>query len=63
LHNANIPQNSLQTIREVLVSPKEDMDRKKFLKLYQDDQLENSITNVEMWLFNKFEKLKHYPVR
>jgi DNA polymerase-1 len=63
LHNANIPQNSLQTIKEVLVSPKEDMDRKRFLKLYEDDNLENSITNVETWLFNKFEKLKHYPVR
>ena len=63
LHDPNIPDNSIQTIKETLVNPKETMDRKMFLKLYEEDQLENSISNVEIWLFDKFERLRHYPVR
>jgi hypothetical protein len=62
LHDPNIPENSVQVIKETLVAPKETMDRKKFLKLYEEDNLQNSIPNTEIWLFNKFEKLKHFKV-
>jgi 5'-3' exonuclease len=62
LHDPNIPENSIQVIKETLVTPKETMDRKMFLKLYEEDNLQNSIANTEIWLFNKFEKLKHFKV-
>lgn len=63
LHSPNIPENSIQTIKEVLVSPKDTLDKKKFIALYNEDRLENSIPNVETWLFEKFERLKNYKVR
>lgn len=62
LHDANIPDNSIQTIKKILVTPRETLDRKTFLKLYEEDNLQNAIPNTEIWLFNKFERLKHYKV-
>jgi len=62
LHDPNIPEDSIQAIKETLVNPKETMDKKKFLRMYEDDTLQNAIPNAELWLFNKFEKLKHYKV-
>lgn len=62
LHDPNIPEQSIQTIKETLVNPKETMDKKKFLRMYEDDTLQNAIPNVEIWLFNKFQKLLHYKV-
>lgn len=63
LHNPNIPDQSIRTIKEMLVEPKETLDKKRFLELYKEDQLENSIANVDMWIYNKFHELTQYTVR
>jgi len=62
LHNPNIPDDALEEINEMLITPNQLLNKKAFLYLYKEDKLENSIPNTEMWLFDNFNKLQHYKL-
>jgi hypothetical protein len=44
----------------VLLDPKKAFNSQEFLNLYHEDELGNSIANVNMWLFNHFNELAKY---
>ena len=58
LHNVNIPEEDRQTIQEVLDNPNSEIHTHSFITLYNQDNLGNSIPNVQMWLYDTFNKLK-----
>jgi len=60
LKEPNIPDEAIEEIKSVLLEPKKTLDTQKFLDLYHEDELGNSIQNVNMWLFNNFNQLQKY---
>ena len=60
LKNPNIPEEALEEINNVLLNPFKIYDSQKFLTLYHEDELGNSIQNVQSWLFNHFHNLQKY---
>lgn len=60
LKQPNIPDEAIEEIESVLLQPKKNYDSQEFLNLYHDDQLGNSIPNVQSWLFNHFHNLQKY---
>ena len=60
LKNPNIPEEALEEINNVLLNPFKVYDSQKFLTLYHEDELGNSIQNVQSWLFNHFHNLQKY---
>jgi len=58
LTNVNVPAEDIITIEEVLENPNDKMDTLSFLKLYNEDNLGNSIPNTQMWLYSTFNNLK-----
>jgi len=60
LKQPNIPEEALEEINSVLLNPNKGYDSQKFLTLYHDDELGNSIPNVQTWLFNHFHGLCRY---
>jgi DNA polymerase-1 len=60
LKEPNIPEEAKEEIKSVLLEPKKTMDSQRFLDLYHEDELGNSIPNVSMWLFNNFNQLQKY---
>ena len=60
LKEPNIPDEAIEEIKSVLLEPKKTLDTQKFLDLYHEDELGNSIQNVSMWLFNNFNQLQKY---
>ena len=58
LKNPNIPQDALEEINFCLLNPNRELDSKEFIKLYNEDQLGNSINNLQAWLFNNFNYIK-----
>lgn len=58
LHNVNIPKEDVELIEHVLDNPKNTIDIAGFTKLYNEDNLGNSIPNLQMWLYDNFTKLK-----
>jgi DNA polymerase-1 len=60
LKEPNIPEEAKEEIKSVILEPKKTMDSQRFLDLYHEDELGNSIPNVIMWLFNNFNQLQKY---
>lgn len=60
LSNPNIPEQDIQTIKEVLDNPNDHLDMMNFLKLYNEDTLGNSIPNTQMWLYDSFSNLRAF---
>lgn len=60
LKEPNIPEEAKEEIKSVLLDPKKTLDTQRFLDLYHEDELANSIPNVNMWLFNNFNQLQKY---
>jgi DNA polymerase-1 len=58
LHDVNLPEQDIEVINEVISNPRNTLDVAKFIKLYHEDRLENSIPNQQMWLYDTFNKLK-----
>lgn len=56
----NIPEEAQEEIKSVLLNPNKGYDSQGFLTLYHEDQLGNSIQNVQSWLFNHFHNLQKY---
>ena len=57
LHNPNLSEMMKLEIKNVIECPKSTMDKTKFLTMYQQDLLGNSIPNVEGWMINVFTHL------
>jgi 5'-3' exonuclease len=57
LHNPNLSEMMKMEVEDVITQPKNTMDRMKFLTMYQQDLLGNSIPNVENWLVQVFTHL------
>ena len=60
LKDPNIPEDDIYHINSVLLDPKKAFNSQEFLNLYHEDELGNSIANVNMWLFNHFNELAKY---
>jgi len=60
LHNPNLSEMMLMEIEDVVTQPKNTMDKSKFLNMYNEDILGNSIPNVEAWLINVFTHLMSF---
>lgn len=60
LKRPNIPENDQDQINSVLLEPKKVFNSQEFIHLYHEDELGNSIPNVNMWLFNHFNELSKY---
>jgi DNA polymerase-1 len=60
LKNPNIPDEAIEEINSVLLSPSKQFNSQEFINLYNEDELGNSIPNVNMWLFNHFNELAKY---
>jgi DNA polymerase-1 len=58
LHNVNIPEEDIEVIEDVMNNPKSTLDVPGFIRFYNEDTLGNSIPNVQMWLYDNFNKLK-----
>ena len=57
LHNPNLSEMMKMEIEDIVTQPKNTMDKSKFLTMYQQDLLGNSIPNVENWLIQVFTTL------
>lgn len=58
LSNPNIPSQDVEVIGELIETPNNHLDTMAFLKLYNEDNLGNSINNPQVWLYNNFNNLK-----
>jgi 5'-3' exonuclease len=60
LSTPNIPEGDLETIENVIHNTNSVLNKPEFLKMYQEDQLNNSIPRVDMWLDDTFRYLTSY---
>jgi len=60
LTNPNIPDDSIAEIHEMLENPNKTFRSKEFMGLYEEDDLGNSISNLQTWLHNNFYQLSKY---
>ena len=60
LTNPNIPEDSIVEIQEMLESPNKTYRSKEFMEIYHEDDLGNSIANLQSWLHNHFHQLSKY---
>ena len=60
LKKPNIPEDSLLEIDYVVENPNKSLKTTEFLELYKEDELENSISNTQQWIFDKFYTLSKY---
>lgn len=60
LKDPNISEESQEEIKNILLNSKTNFDSQNFIKLYNEDELGNSIPNLQMWLFTSFNELKKY---
>ena len=58
LHEPNIPEEALEETNNLILNPNRELNSQEFIKLYQEDELGNSINNVPTWLFNNFNHIK-----
>jgi DNA polymerase-1 len=58
LKENNIAEESLEEINNLVLNPNRHLDSLEFVKLYNEDNLGNSINNIQAWLFNNFNHLK-----
>jgi DNA polymerase-1 len=57
LHNPNIPEESVEYLRELIDNPNKGFYPQEFQKLYDEDELGNSISNLQSWLYTNFNEL------
>ena len=57
LTNPNIPDPDIEIIQQVLNNPKKDLKTKEFIYLYNEDELGDSIKNVQVWLYDNFYQM------
>jgi DNA polymerase-1 len=62
LKDPNIPEESQDEINSVILNANKHFDSQKFIRLYNEDKLDNSIPNLQMWLFSSFNELRKYTV-
>jgi DNA polymerase-1 len=60
LENPNIPEDDQIWLENMLLNPKKSFDSTEFIRLYNEDDLGNSITNLQNWLHEKFFTLSKY---
>lgn len=60
LENPNIPQEGIKEIENMILEPYKYFNSQEFIRLYNEDDLGNSIPNVQTWLFNNFHTLSKY---
>jgi DNA polymerase-1 len=60
LENPNIPEEGINEIESTILEPYKTFDSQEFIRLYNEDDLGNSIPNVQNWLFNHFHTLSKY---
>jgi len=60
LENPNIPEESIKDIENCILEPYKQFNSQEFVKLYNEDDLGNSIPNLQAWLFNHFHILSKY---
>lgn len=60
LKDPNIPDEAKEEIKSVLLNPNKTFLSQEFVDLYKEDELGNSIPNLQMWLFNSFNELQKY---
>lgn len=60
LHNPNIPEDAQKEIENLILEPYKQFNSRGFSKLYEEDDLGNSISNVDNWLFTNFYTLSKY---
>lgn len=60
LTNPNIPDDSIVEIHQMLENPNKAFRSKEFISLYEEDDLGNSISNLQTWLHNNFYQLSKY---
>ena len=63
LESPNVPESDIESIQEVLVNPSSTLDKATFLHYYNEDYLQNSIPNVQMWVYDTFKDLCHYKLK
>jgi 5'-3' exonuclease len=60
LRSPNLPKPDFPTMDEVIETECTELDKRKFLEMYNEDMLGNSIPNPEMWIENNFRYLTAY---
>jgi DNA polymerase-1 len=60
LRDPNIPEDGIEEIKSVLLKPNKGFSSQDFISLYKEDDLNNSIPNLQMWLFSSFNELTKY---
>jgi hypothetical protein len=60
LKDPNIPEEGKEEVKSVLLNPNKRFNSQDFVHLYREDDLNNAIPNLEMWLFNSFNELQKY---
>ncbi|NBP04327.1 MAG: hypothetical protein EBU90_30445 [Proteobacteria bacterium] len=60
LKEPNIPETALEEINNMLLEPNKELNSQEFVKLYNEDNLGNSINNVQAWLFNNFNAIRFF---
>ena len=60
LKDPNIPEDGKEEVKSVLLNPNKNFSSQDFVHLYQEDELNNSIPNLQVWLFNSFNELQKY---
>jgi 5'-3' exonuclease len=63
LTEVDIPEYDIVEIEKVLTNEPTKLDKLSFLKLYNEDRLQNSIPNVEIWLTEIFSYLHAYKLK
>jgi DNA polymerase-1 len=60
LKDPNIPEEAEEEINSMLLNPFKVFNSKEFIQLYNEDQLGNTIPNLQNWLFTHFNNLQKY---
>lgn len=60
LKEPNIPDEALEEINNMILNPFKELNSQEFINLYNEDDLSNSIPNLQMWLWSNFNELKKY---
>lgn len=59
----NVPEHDITSIMEMLNNPRSVLDKATFLQYYNEDYLQNSIPNVQMWVYDTFKDLCAYKLK
>jgi DNA polymerase-1 len=60
LINPNIPDEDVLALENMLLEPYKQFNSQEFLKLYEEDDLAESIRDPRSWLYNHFNNLTKY---